>query len=84
MCRVDLDGATDLKRGRCSVRYWKGSLRFTPDGKAYRFNGQVATGSLVVGAVVPTKVASPTGIDFDGNEIPPRSPIPDRAVHTAG
>ena len=33
-------------------------LRFTPDGKTYRFTGPVATGTLITGAVLPTKVAS--------------------------
>ncbi|HYN10500.1 MAG TPA: hypothetical protein VES67_24135 [Vicinamibacterales bacterium] len=36
-------------------------LPFTPEGKTYRFRGPVATGRLIVGAVLPTKVASPTG-----------------------
>lgn len=38
-------------------------LRFTPDGKPYRFTGPVATGKLIAGVVLPTKVASPTGFD---------------------
>jgi hypothetical protein len=36
-------------------------LRFTPDGKTYRFTAAVATGELIAGAVLPTKGTSPTG-----------------------
>jgi len=28
-------------------------LRFTPDGKTYRFTAPVATGKLIAGAVLP-------------------------------
>jgi hypothetical protein len=38
-------------------------LRFTPDGKTYRFTGPVATGKWIAGAVLPTKVASPAGFE---------------------
>ena len=38
-------------------------LTFTPEGQTYRFKGPVATGALIAGEVLPTKVASPTGID---------------------
>jgi hypothetical protein len=38
-------------------------LRFTPDGKTYRFTAPVATGKLIAGAVLPTFVASPTGFE---------------------
>ena len=38
-------------------------LRFTPDGKTYRFTAAVATGKLIAGAVLPTFVASPTGFE---------------------
>jgi hypothetical protein len=36
-------------------------LRFTPDGRTYRFTAPVATGKLIAGAVLPTKMASPRG-----------------------
>ena len=36
-------------------------LKFERDGKTYRFSGPVATGKLIAGTVLPTKVASPTG-----------------------
>ena len=36
-------------------------LRFTPDGKTYRFTAPVATDELIAGAVLPTKGTSPTG-----------------------
>lgn len=38
-------------------------LRFTPDGKTYRFTAPVATGKLIAGAVLPTNMASPRGPD---------------------
>ncbi len=38
-------------------------LRFTPEGQTYRFSGPVATGRLIAGAVVPTRVASPSGFE---------------------
>jgi hypothetical protein len=38
-------------------------LKFTPDGKTYRFSAPVATGKLIAGAVLPTCVASPTGFE---------------------
>ena len=38
-------------------------LRFTPEGKTYRFTAPVATGTLIASAVLPTKVASPTGFE---------------------
>jgi len=38
-------------------------LRFTPDGKTDRFTAPVATGELIVGAVLPTKGTSPTGVE---------------------
>ena len=37
-----------------------GPLRFTPEGKTYRFEGEAAIGRLVAGIVgLPTVVASP-------------------------
>jgi site-specific DNA recombinase len=42
----------------------EGPLRFTAEGGAYRFEGDVATGRLVAGLVgVPPCVASPTGFE---------------------
>jgi site-specific DNA recombinase len=38
-------------------------LRFVPDGKTYRFSGPVATGRLVAGVALPTKMASPPGFE---------------------
>jgi hypothetical protein len=39
-----------------------GPLRFTPDGKTYRFEGEAVIGQLVAGMVgLPTVLASPTG-----------------------
>jgi hypothetical protein len=38
-------------------------LRFTPDGKTYRFTAPVATGELIAGAVLPTKGTSPRGVE---------------------
>lgn len=33
-------------------------LKFTRDGRTYRFSAPVVTGQLIAGAVLPTKVAS--------------------------
>jgi hypothetical protein len=39
-----------------------GPLRFTPDGRTYRFEGEAAIGRMLAGvAGLPTVVASPTG-----------------------
>jgi hypothetical protein len=38
-------------------------LRFTPEGKTYRFTGPVATGKLIAGAVLPIEGTSPTGFE---------------------
>jgi chorismate mutase len=39
----------------------EGPLRFTPEGKTYRFVGPVASGRLIAGMVLPPNVASPRG-----------------------
>jgi hypothetical protein len=55
----------------------EGPLRFTPEGKTYRFSGPVAIGRVIAGAVLekdgaPTNMASPAGFEnlwiprFDG------------------
>jgi hypothetical protein len=36
-------------------------IRFTPDGRSYRFRGRTRMGELIAGAVLPTCVASPGG-----------------------
>jgi DNA invertase Pin-like site-specific DNA recombinase len=38
-------------------------IRFTPDGKIYRFRGRTRMGELIAGAVLPTNVASPAGFE---------------------
>jgi hypothetical protein len=38
-------------------------LRFTPDGKTYRFTAPIATGKLIAGVVLPTNMASPPGFE---------------------
>jgi hypothetical protein len=39
-------------------------LRFTAEGKTYRFQGPVATGRIIAGLVgLPPLVASPTGFE---------------------
>ncbi len=38
-------------------------LKFTPEGKAYRFEGNTRLGALVAGLVGATEVASPTGVE---------------------
>ena len=41
-----------------------GPLRFTPEGKTYRFDGEAALGRLLAGiAGLPTLLASPTGFE---------------------
>ena len=41
-----------------------GPLRFTPEGRTYRFEGEAAIGQIVAGMVgLPTVVASPTGFE---------------------
>jgi site-specific DNA recombinase len=41
-----------------------GPLRFTPEGRTYRFDGEAAVGRLVAGMVgLPTVLASPTGFE---------------------
>jgi hypothetical protein len=42
----------------------EGPLRFTPEGKTYRFVGPVATGRLITGMVgLPPNMASPAGFE---------------------
>ena len=54
----------EVEDGRQLLReVLEGPLRFTPDGKVYRFTGQVATGRLITEAVLPTLRASPGGRD---------------------
>jgi site-specific DNA recombinase len=38
-------------------------LKFEADGKTYRFSAPVATGTLIAGAVLPTRMASPPGFE---------------------
>jgi hypothetical protein len=45
------------------VELLEGPIRFTPDGKTYRFVGSIATGRLIAGMVFPPKGSSPTGFD---------------------
>jgi hypothetical protein len=54
---------THVQDGRQLLReVLAGPLRFTPDGRSYRFEGEAAIGRLFVGiAGLPTVVASPTG-----------------------
>ncbi len=50
-----------VAEGRQALReVLEGPLRFTPEGKSYRFEGEVATGRLVAGLITPC-VASPEG-----------------------
>jgi hypothetical protein len=47
----------------------EGPLRFTPEGKTYRFEGEVGLGALVAGMVgLPTQMVAVRGIEprFDG------------------
>ena len=56
---------TNIEDGRQLLReVLAGPLRFTPEGRSYRFEGEATLGQIVAGiAGLPTVLASPTGFE---------------------
>jgi DNA invertase Pin-like site-specific DNA recombinase/chorismate mutase len=58
----------------------EGPLRFTPDGKTYKFAGPVVTGRMIAGMVFPPNVASPRGRAVEWKRVPPSVASPAATV----